>query len=71
VAVTDEEVTIGLPPEFPADYELSNWGDSGAAWVERSSRRVIGVHRAGDPAGRLAWAVPTDAVLAILSLRLP
>jgi hypothetical protein len=71
VTVTDKEVTIGLPTGFPADYELSSWSDSGAVWVERASRKLIGVHRAGDPARRLAWAVPADVVLATLSLRLP
>jgi hypothetical protein len=54
-----------------ASYEMSDQGDSGALWLERSTRLTIGIQGAGDLAKGLAYAVPVPAALDTLSLSRP
>lgn len=47
----------------PAGYTLTDPGDSGAAWLEASSGRVVGIHVAGNQTGlEFSTAVPIAAL---------
>lgn len=63
-------VKIVPPKDFPADYQLTLPGDSGALWVERDSLAVVAVHRRGNPPGKKEFsiAVRIGAVLDALGL---
>ena len=70
-AVIGDKVTIDQAPGFPRDYDLSQMGDSGALWVERTKFAPVALHTAGNNAGReQAFGVALPAVLAALGLRL-
>src|SRR6185295_9986392 len=70
-AVIGDKVTIDQAPGFPRDYDLSQMGDSGALWVERTKFAPVALHTAGNNAGReQAFGVALPAVLATLGLRL-
>jgi hypothetical protein len=67
--VTGDVVTIDPPAAFPSGYDLSNYGDSGAVWVERDTRRPIALHTGGNDTGReVAYGVSIAAVLNALQL---
>lgn len=67
--VNPTEFIITPGEGFPADYELSAKGDSGALWIERDSRRPVGIHRRGSTGqGNYAAAVPLRAALGALGL---
>lgn len=68
--VTGDRVVIDQLPGHPADYDLSQMGDSGAAWIERSTGAPVALHTAGNSLGReQAFGVSMPAVLARLALR--
>jgi hypothetical protein len=68
-AVTGTTVAIALHPDFPAAYDLSDPGDSGAVWFEQSRRAPVALHRAGTTSGpSAATASDINAVLASLGL---
>lgn len=70
-AVRGDKVTIDQPRGFPRDYDLSQMGDSGALWVERTTFAPVALHTAGNSGGReQAFGVALPAVLASLGLRL-
>lgn len=67
--ITGAVMEIKVHPDFPAAYDLSDPGDSGAVWFEMSSRSPVGLHRAGTTTGpSFATAVNISAVLASLGL---
>lgn len=69
VQVGAAEFIIEPSAGFPADYELSARGDSGALWLEISSRQPVGLHRRGSTGqGNFAAAIPIKAALVALSL---
>lgn len=69
VQVGSAEFIIEPSAGFPADYELSARGDSGALWLEISSRQPVGLHRRGSTGqGNFAAAIPLRAALASLNL---
>ena len=69
--VQGPEVTIGVATGFPATYELSAEGDSGAIWVARATGAAVALHRAGTSTGvHEARATRLEPVLAALRLRL-
>jgi hypothetical protein len=64
------DVVIEIPPPFPAEYDLSEQGDSGALWVTRDTRAPVALHRSGNDTGQeRATATPISAVLQTLNLR--
>lgn len=71
VSVAGNEVEIA-PLGLPADYDLSEGGDSGAIWIDAASNAPIALHYKGSE-----WGTPTrafgksmTAVLNQLNLRL-
>ena len=67
--VTGIRVEITLHPEFPAAYDLSDPGDSGAVWLEQSTRAPVALHRAGTTSGpSFATGVDINAVLTVMGL---
>lgn len=71
-AVQNGVVRIDAPAGFPAGYQLSGPGDSGALWVERDTRRAVALHHGAlGLAGTSATAVDVASVLAALNLALP
>lgn len=71
-SVQNQTVRIDLPPGFPATYQLSGPGDSGALWVERDTRRAVALHHGVlGLTGQSAAAVDVAAVLLALNLVLP
>ena len=54
---------------FPAGYETTAAGDSGAAWIEADSKRVIGIHLGTLPNGD-AQAIRADAAFRDFALSL-
>lgn len=49
--VTGDRVEIRAPTGYPAGYELSDFGDSGAVWVERTTGSPIALHTGVSPNG--------------------
>ena len=65
--------TVRIEPlkGFPAAYELSQGGDSGALWIEQSTRAAIALHRKGETGqGEFAEATAIGPVLTALGLTL-
>ena len=50
-SVTGDRVEIGRMPGYPSRYELSDFGDSGAVWVERETGSPVALHTGVTPAG--------------------
>lgn len=65
--VTGTTIEVKLHPDFPAAYDLSDPGDSGAVWFEQSSRAPIGLHRAGTTSGP-SFATATDITAVLTAL---
>lgn len=62
---------VRAPDTFPADYSVTEIGDSGALWVERDSRRAVGLNLGLAGVGQpFARAVSMMAVLDELKLKL-
>lgn len=68
-AVNGDRVEIQRRPGFPSMYELSDFGDSGALWVEDSTGRPVAMHTGASPA-QSAIAASINPLLAALSLTL-
>ena len=49
--INGNTIEIKLHPDFPATYDLSDPGDSGAVWLEQESRAPVALHRAGTTSG--------------------
>jgi hypothetical protein len=70
--VAADDITIGLPKPFPPSCQLAEGGDSGALWIECSSRAPIGIHYASSGFGiPKAYARPLPLVLSHLGLWAP
>lgn len=69
VRVQGEHVEIGRPAGYPGAYELSDFGDSGALWVERDSGSPVAMHTGATPAAN-ALGLDILTVLQVLGLRL-
>jgi hypothetical protein len=69
VRVQGDEVEIGRPRGYPPQYEPSDFGDSGALWVERGSGSPVAMHTGVSP-GANAIGVSIQAVLHTLGLQL-
>ncbi|MEO6802276.1 MAG: hypothetical protein ABI197_03415 [Granulicella sp.] len=67
-SVDGDTVRIAADPAFPADYVLSEPGDSGALWVEQQSRAPVALHL-GRSSSRRAEGLSFRAVLAALQLQ--
>lgn len=68
-AVTSDLVTIEPIKGYPPGYNLCDSGDSGAAWLDVDSRRIVGVHvRGNDTGAEVAHAAPARAALKALGL---
>jgi endonuclease G len=69
--INGNTIEIKLHPDFPATYDLSDPGDSGAVWLEQESRAPVALHRAGTTSGS-SFATTSDirAVLTALGLSL-
>jgi hypothetical protein len=62
-------VTIKPLLDCPIDYQLSDAGDSGAVWVEISTRAPVAMHVAAQSGGgAMAFAIPLPTVLKELEL---
>lgn len=59
-----ESVVISCP-DFPADYELSKGGDSGALWVDADSLAPVALHLGGNARGQFA-SVEARPILQVL-----
>ena len=67
--INGDSVTITRPPDFPADYDLSNIGDSGSIWLERDARAPVALHVGGNDTGdEKAFAINIRSILAALDL---
>jgi hypothetical protein len=68
-SVTGARVEIKLRSDYPAAYDLSDPGDSGAVWFEQSTLAPVALHRAGTTSGpSFAFASDITAVLTRLGL---
>ena len=69
VAVNGNDVTIEAPDGFPANYEVSEPGDSGAVWVARDTGAPVALHTRGNDTGKeRAFAARLTTVLQTLGL---
>ncbi|MCX6634891.1 MAG: hypothetical protein NT090_07395 [Acidobacteria bacterium] len=69
--ITRVEITgVEIEPDgLPADYEMSDAGDSGAVWVTREGNRPVALHQRGiDSPKRLAYGLPFQEALRLLRL---
>lgn len=67
--VLPDRVTIEPIAGYPPGYNLCDSGDSGAAWLDVDSRRVVAIHRRGNDTGaERAIAAPARAALKALGL---
>lgn len=68
--VVGPQVRIKLPGNFPAAYELSEPGDSGAVWCELNTRAPVALHKSGS-GGIASVALASDirSVLTTLGLQ--
>ncbi|HXW13486.1 MAG TPA: hypothetical protein VEN79_03165 [Terriglobia bacterium] len=58
-----------LIKEHLREYQLSDTGDSGAAWVESETRAPVALHHSAQSGGEsVAYALPMPAVLRELNL---
>jgi len=71
IGIADEDIEIG-PLALPADYELSEGGDSGSVWVDAETMGPVGLHYRGSDRGmpERAYAKPFNSVLEALKLKL-
>jgi len=69
IRVQGDEVEVGRPRTYPPQYEPSDFGDSGALWVERGSGSPVAMHTGVSP-GANAIGVSIQAVLRALGLQL-
>ena len=69
IALQGDRVEIRRPAGFPPLYEASDFGDSGALWVERDTSAPIAMHTGASPGGN-AVAVSIQAVLTLCGLSL-
>jgi hypothetical protein len=70
-SVTGDRVVIEVAPGFPANYELSGGGDSGAVWVQKNTVSPVVLHTRGNDTGEeLAFGVPVRKVLQVLGLQI-
>jgi hypothetical protein len=69
VRVDNDRVEISRPAGYPPVYELCDFGDSGAVWVEADTTRPLAMHDAQAPNGN-AIGVRFDVVLARLGMAL-
>jgi hypothetical protein len=67
--VTPELIRIEKPAESPADYVLSDHGDSGAVWLDAQTGNAVGLHFTRQEHA-IAYARPLKNVLGDLGLRL-
>jgi len=67
--VTPMLITIEKPTESPADYVLSDLGDSGAVWLDAQTGNAVGLHFTRQDHA-IAYARPLRNVLGDLRLRL-
>jgi hypothetical protein len=67
--VQNDRVEIGRPAGYPGTYELSDFGDSGAIWIERDSGSPVAMHTGTSPAAN-AQGLSILAVLGALGLEL-
>ncbi len=69
--VNGDQVEIESPPTYPVEYELSEQGDSGAIWLERSTCSPVAMHVRGNTTGvERAYAIRIQAVFNALDLPL-
>ena len=67
--ITGAKVEITLRTGYPDAYDLSEPGDSGAVWLERSTLAPVALHRQGTHSGpSVAFASDINAVLTKLGL---
>jgi hypothetical protein len=67
--VQGAQVTIKPLADFPLEYQLSDTGDSGAAWVESETRAPVALHYSAQSGGEsVAYAIPMPAALRELNL---
>jgi hypothetical protein len=69
LSVQGDRVTITRVPGYPAIYEINDFGDSGALWVERASGAPVAMHTSSSPGGN-AIGISLIAVLGALGLTL-
>jgi hypothetical protein len=69
VRVQGDRIDIRRPAGYPPGYELCDFGDSGAVWVEQDSGSPVALHTGQAPNGD-AVALRFEAVLAALHLTL-
>lgn len=67
-AVDGKAITIEIIDGYPDDYELSDRGDSGSAWLELGTHKAVGLHNSGNVGE--ATAAPMQSVLDSLGLKL-
>jgi hypothetical protein len=69
--IQGSDVIIAPAPGFPAEYQLSDIGDSGALWLEQGSLRAVALHKQGAAGGaeKAVGSVVND-VLARLGLKM-
>lgn len=65
--VVADRVEVGRPAGYPNGFELCDFGDSGAIWVDRDTMRPVAIHTAQNQGGD-AIGVRLLAVLARLGL---
>jgi hypothetical protein len=68
-SVVGDRVEIRRRPGYPSMYELSDFGDSGALWINDLTRRPVAMHMAESP-GATAIATSLIPLLSALSLTL-
>ncbi|HEU5171625.1 MAG TPA: hypothetical protein VFU46_13845 [Gemmatimonadales bacterium] len=67
--VQGDRVEIRRPTGYASVYEVSDFGDSGAIWIDQATRAPVAMHSGGSPQA-MAIAVRLAAVLTALSLSL-
>ena len=67
--VQADRITIEPVTGYPPGYNLCDSGDSGAAWLDVDSRRIVAVHvRGNDTGSEVAYAALARAALKALAL---
>jgi len=67
--ISGNKVTIEAPGNFPKKYKLTEPGDSGSVWIERSTNSPVALHIRGNDTGKeFARAVNILTVLHALGL---
>src|SRR5579871_1214929 len=68
LSVNDPDVLIQTDPTYPADYILTQPGDSGSLWLDQQSHSPVALH-CGSPSARHAAAKSFPTVLDTLNLQ--